>query len=128
MRHGSVINARDAKMHFLMSRLTMLRAKQDPDESDWIRIHKLSLALSMELHRRMRVDHVFEEFLAKGNRETTYYIPPKNFKCLKRLMEVYERNCGAKLDEYDLQYTNLFVQECEKLPVPSAIDALIHRL
>ncbi|TNV79357.1 hypothetical protein FGO68_gene122 [Halteria grandinella] len=127
-RHASAINARDTKIHYLMSRITMLRAKQNPDESDMIRLHKLSLALTMELHRRMRVDHVFEEFVAKGDRDTTTYIPPKNFKCLKRLMEVYERSCGNKMDEYELQYTNLFVQECEKLPVPSAIDALVHRL
>jgi hypothetical protein len=110
----------------------MLRAKQHPDESDKLRIHKLSLSLQMELGRRMRVDHVFDEFLAKssppeGNNDAPT-VPPKNFKCLRRMMEVYEKSCGNKMDEYELQYVNVFVQECEKLPVPSAIDALIHRL
>ena len=45
----------------------MLRAK-DPelDPNHMTRIHKVSLAISMELQRRMKVDHIFEEFLAKG--------------------------------------------------------------
>lgn len=130
-KHGSAINARDAKIHYLMSRLTMLRAKQDPDETDQIRIHKLSLSLTMELHRRMRIDHVFEEFLSKSAPippHSSPNVPPKNFMCLKRMMDVYEKSCGNKMDEYELQYVNIFVQECEKLPVPSAIDGLIHRL
>jgi hypothetical protein len=147
------INNRDTKVHYLISKLTMLRAKQPTEPDDQNRIHKLSLAITMELHRRMRVDHVFEEFLAKGtsplpddyllnpptnndsDAETFNQIgfqksvAPKNFFCLKRMMELYEKFCGDKLtDNYDLAYTSIFVQECEKLPVPSAIDALIHRL
>lgn len=108
----------------------MLRSKQDPDETDWMRIHKMSLQLSMELNRRMRVDHVFDEFKGKGSSEihNSVKLPPKDFFCLKRMLEIYERSCGNKMDEYELQYVDVFVQECEKLPVPSAIDALIHRL
>ena len=45
------------------------------------------------------------------------------------MIEVYETFCKQTLtDTYDLSYIRYFVQECEKLPVPSAIDALIHRL
>lgn len=51
----------------------------------------------------MRIDHVFEEFLSKGgstvNNET---VIPKNFVCLKRLMVEFEKDCGAKMEEYDL--------------------------
>jgi hypothetical protein len=107
----------------------ILRNKAVPDPYDQIRIHKLSLALTAELNRRMRVDHVFEEFTSKGAPQNVDdSLVPKNFQCLKRLMEVYEKSCGSKMDEYDLQYVRYFVQECEKLPVPSAIDSLIHRL
>lgn len=91
--------------------------------------HRLSMQLATELHRRMKIDHVFEEFIQKGNStEGEATVVPKNFACLRRLIEVYETSCEAKLEEYDLFYVRFLVQECEKLPVPSAIDALIHRL
>ena len=142
-----MINTRDTKLHYLFAKLTMLRAEKPEEDPDHMnRIHKLSLAISMELQRRMRIDHVFEEFLAKGmcpgptsdfTDEEIYTesafeqvnVVPKNFQCLRRLIGVYERFCGEKLIEtYDLTYVHYLVQECEKLPVPSAIDALIHRL
>jgi len=49
----------------------MLRAKDPQEDPDHMtRVHKVSLAISMELQRRMKVDHIFEEFLAKGQPPT----------------------------------------------------------
>jgi len=75
----------------------------------------------------MRIDHVFKEFISKGE-EFDDKITPTNFECLKKLMNTYKRHCGSKMEEYDLQYVRYMVFECERLPVPSAVDALIHRL
>lgn len=55
----------------------------------------------MELQHRMRIDHIFEEFISKDSDENKHIIP-KNFQCLKKMMSVFEERCGGKMDEYDL--------------------------
>lgn len=66
-----IVNSRDSKLQYLFAKLTMLRAKDPEEDPDhMIRVHKASLAISMELQRRMKVDHIFEEFLAKGRAPT----------------------------------------------------------
>jgi hypothetical protein len=50
-RHISAINTRDAKMHHLFAKVSNTKGN-----------HKAQLDLSSEITRRMRVDHVFEQF------------------------------------------------------------------
>jgi hypothetical protein len=81
----------------------------------------------------MRTDHVFEQFAGiheqtENNLKTEIIPLPRNFDCLKKLMEVYESACGGRMSDYDLQYVKYFVRECETLTVPSDIDRSIERL
>jgi hypothetical protein len=71
---------------------------------------------------------VFEEFKTKSDSKLDKRIGINNFECLRKLVEEYENKCGSKIKEYELQYVGYFVDACEALPVPSAIDGLLHRL
>jgi len=80
----------------------------------------------------MKTDHVFGQFARINENDEDRLMaeiipPPRNFDCLKKLMEVYESSCG-RMEDYDLQYVKYFVRECENLTVPAAIDGLILRL
>jgi hypothetical protein len=44
------------------------------------------------------------------------------------MMQEYQKKCGGKMEDYELQYVSYFMDACEALPVPSAIDSLLHRL
>lgn len=71
--------------------------------------HKAQLDLAMELQRRMRVDHTFEEFKSlSGVIDDNKSVLPRNFECLRKLIDVYELHC-EKMDEYDLKYVTYFV-------------------
>ena len=83
--------------------------------------------MNSEITRRLRADQVFRDFI-KTTKMRSVKVIPKNFECLRRLMAKYEERCGGHMQEYELQYVRYFVHECEALPVPSAIDSLIHRL
>jgi hypothetical protein len=75
----------------------------------------------------MRVDHVFEAFQPTNLRQSTTVLP-RNFDCLKTLMDTYEDAC-EKMDDYSLTYVKLFVQECESLSsndeLPQVVDRLV---
>lgn len=98
----STVSSRDAKLHHLYSRLQEKGG------------HKVHLDMTSELTQRMRIDHVFEDFMPKHLRASEPVLP-KNFDCLKELIETYEENCD-KLGDYGLKYVKYFVQKCESLP------------
>lgn len=86
--------------------------------------HKAQLDLSFEVTSRMRADHVFEAF--KVSTGTNHYaangpVRPRNFDCLKTLVNTYDKNCG-KMDDYSLQYVKYFVQACE---LGHEVDSLV---
>ena len=105
-RTYSSIDTRDALIHHLYAKVSTGRS------------HKVHLDLSTEVTRRMRVDHVFEDFANIQDSDMDAVLQartipsPTNFACLKQLVEFYEANC-AKLQDYDLQYVKYFVEKCE---------------
>lgn len=75
--------------------------------------HKTHLDLSTELNRRMKIDHVFEELGGHNLLSQNSIEPlPRNFDCLRNLMNTYETHCG-RMDDYDLKYVKHFVSHCE---------------
>jgi len=113
-RHSSTVSSRDAKMHHLYAKVA--------EGGN----HKAHLDLSTEINHRMRVDNVFAEF--KGhNLQADQYHAPKNFDCLRSLVEAYKENCGA-LEDYSLKYVKYLVQECETLSNPSDYQESIQKL
>jgi len=120
-RTYSSIDTRDALIHHLYAKVSTKRS------------HKVHLDLSSEVTRRMRVDHVFEDFGripdndVDGQMTERVTPPPRNFDCLKRLINFYEANC-AKLQDYDLQYVKYLVEPCEKLEGVQGIEAIESRL
>ena len=113
----SAIDTRDAKLHHLYARASTKKG------------HKSHIDLNTEINNRMKTDHVIEEFTGKSTHmlAATKTPLPRNFDCLKKLISVYERYCG-KMQDYDLKYVRHFVNECENLPTPAAIDSSVHRL
>lgn len=85
-RHISAVNTRDAKMHHLFAKVSNTKGN-----------HKAQLDLSSEITRRMRVDHVFEQF-GKINDDPAIaaqevFPLPTDFACLKKLLNAYETQC-----------------------------------
>jgi len=113
-RHISAINSRDAILHHLYAK-TMNKPT-----------HKAHLDLASEVNSRMRSDHVFEDFAGELNDNQTFPAP-RNFDCLKYLINTYDEQCGG-FDDYSLKYVKYLVKECESLTAPSAVDASVHRL
>jgi len=73
----------------------------------------------------MRADHVFESFA--GSLDDAQKFPlPRNFDCLRNMMDLYEQHCG-RLTDYALKYVKYLVKECETVP-SHALDGSMHRL
>lgn len=70
--------------------------------------------MAEEINTRMKIDHIFESILPTHLRSSETVLP-RNFDCLKSLMDTYESACG-KLGDYGLKYVKYFVQTCESLP------------
>lgn len=70
--------------------------------------------MTTEITQRMRIDHVFEDFMPLKLRASESMVPT-NFECLKDLIDTYEEYCGP-LGDYGLKYVKYFVQTCETLP------------
>jgi legumain len=98
----STVSSRDAKLHHLYAHL---------QEKGGHRVH---LDMQQELTSRMMIDHVFEE-LVPSHLRSDEPVLPRNFACLKGLMDTYTAECGA-LGDYGLKYVKYFVQTCESLP------------
>jgi hypothetical protein len=75
----------------------------------------------------MKVDHIFQTILGSKLEATKEFAAPRNFECLKGLVEHYTENCG-KFSDYSLKYVKYLVLECETLSVPSAVDSIMHRI
>jgi len=118
-KHMSAVSSRDAKLAHLYA-----KAMNQPS-------HKHTLALQEEITYRMKVDHIFEEFTGRKLVGADSYAKetplPRNFDCLKHLVNTYQASCG-KLEDYSLQYVKHFVAACEHLSVPAAIDSVVHKL
>jgi len=120
-RTYSSIDSRDALIHHLYAKVSTGRS------------HKVHLDLSSEITRRMRVDHVFEDFAriqdddVDGQMTERVTPPPRNFECLSHIIDFYETNC-AKIQDYDLQYVKYFVEYCEKLDGIQGVEAIEKRL
>lgn len=116
LKHTSTIDVRDAKIHHLYARVM-----QNGN-------HKAHLDLSSEINYRMRVDHVFQEFasLSVANDFNGYH-EPRNFDCLRLLIDTFEQACG-KFDDYSLKYVKYLVNECETLEFPAMADASVHKI
>ena len=96
-KHITAIDSRDAKMHHLYAVVSERKS------------HRAQLDLTSEITYRMRVDHTFELFLRLSQKsEQTEYVLPRNFECLKNLIDTYERECG-QIEDYALQYLKYFV-------------------
>ncbi len=79
-----------------------------------------------EISKMMIVDEVFSEFLEttisklhdcnnyheKNKNECADEFVPKNFECLRSLINVYERECGT-ISEYGRNFIKYLVRECE---------------
>ena len=69
--------------------------------------HKIQLDLNSELTRRMKIDHIFEDFSGielDGERRKLYdseMALPRNFDCLRTLMNAFEQ-FYFKMEDYDL--------------------------
>jgi len=100
-RHISTVSSRDAKLNHLYALVSRSNS------------HKAQLDLSMEVTKRMRTDHVFESFKSSlGYHFQSASVLPRNFDCLKTLMNTYDARCG-KMDDYSLRYVKYFVNACE---------------
>ncbi len=100
----SAINSRDAHVTHLYARTLNV-----PDD-----FHKATLDLSTELNRRMRVDHVFEQFLQVHNIDRKTSLPENItcFNCIRKVMDAWRDNCGYIYD-YDLKYVRDIVLACD---------------
>jgi len=87
--------------------------------------HHTHLDLQEELDKRMKVDAVFESF-TEGKVADDFHLP-RNFDCLKTLVDKFETSCG-KFDDYSLKYVKHLVNECETLKTPAGIVGSINRI
>jgi legumain len=109
-RHISTVNSRDAKLHYLYSLVQRRNS------------HKAQLDLSIEITKRMRVDHIFEAFKVATGVDKAFQaangpVTPTNFDCLKQMMATYDHACG-KMDDYSLQFVKYFMYACELSTFP----------
>ena len=80
----------------------------------------------------MKVDHIFADFTGvdvNDNQilEATNFPLPRNFDCLKAMVDTYNTFC-AKLDDYSLKYVKYFVKECEELKPDQSYDEIVNKL
>ena len=68
--------------------------------------------LQTELVSRMAADSTFEKFYTGEISDDVPVVLPRDFTCLKSLMETYNSKCGVMTD-YSLKYVKYFVIECE---------------
>jgi len=113
-KHMTATSSRDIKLHHLYATVATKKS------------HKAQLDLSYEVTSRMRVDHVFESFKPEGL-QAGEKVLPRNFDCLKTLMNTYDKTCG-KMDDYSLQYVKYFVQACENLSSNEEMPALVKKV
>jgi hypothetical protein len=64
----------------------------------------------------LKADHVFDLFAASTGVNTAIEnnekVLPRNFECLKKVIEAHDSTCG-RFDDYSLQYIKYIVHACE---------------
>ena len=75
--HITATNSRDIKLQHLYATVSSRKS------------HTAQLDLAYELTSRMRADHVFEAFAPQTEGLKAGYTLPRNFDCLKTLMNTY---------------------------------------
>jgi legumain len=88
--------------------------------------HNAHLELQEEITHRMKVDHIWEKIVGKIDFDQEFHLP-RNFPCLKALVNTYQTSCGA-FSDYSLKYVKFLVNECENLAVPSAVDGIAQKI
>ncbi len=73
----------------------------------------------------MKADHIFESFAGVTLTDTEEFPLPRNFDCLRGLMNAYEENC-ARFSDYSLKYVKYLVKACESENHP--FDLILHRI
>jgi len=84
------------------------------------------LELQQEISHRMKADLVFEKIIGNLDFNQEFSLP-RNFDCLRALVNTYEANCEP-LSDYSLKYVKFLVNECEALSVKSAVDGIAHKI
>jgi hypothetical protein len=106
----SAVSSRDVKLNHLYAR-TMTSGT-----------HEAHIELAEEINHRMKVDHIFEKFAGSLNDEQEFPLP-RDFDCLRGLINHYEETCG-KFSDYGLKYVKYLVKECENKSNDSAIERI----
>ena len=103
-KKNSVVNSRDAKLHYLFNRVQKAGGEQAHQD------------LKDEIDHRMFVDKLFAEAFPKHFGPDAdlveLTVQPKDYECLRFLMENTENNCG-KFSDYSLKYVKHLVHVCE---------------
>ncbi|CDW73723.1 peptidase c13 family protein [Stylonychia lemnae] len=111
-------SSRDINFHYLQSRVYMNNFQFPYQQRDF----------DLEENKRMRDDHVFALFKQQVNsnhkKQTNGIVKaiiinyevvlPRNFDCLRAMIDAYEGSIQAKMGEYQMKYVRYFVQACEK--------------
>jgi len=71
-------------------------------------------ALTHELNYRKHINHIFHAFAASlgMNTKAAPEILPKNFDCLRMMVDTYKEHCGVFKD-YEMKFGSYFVAACE---------------
>jgi hypothetical protein len=101
----SVVNSRDAKLHYLFNKVAKNGGEQAHQD------------LKDELEHRMYVDRLFEQTFPKhfgkdALSDFNLTVQPSDYNCLRFLMSTVETNCG-KFSDYSLKYVKHLVHVCE---------------
>lgn len=102
---NSVVNSRDAKLHYLFNRVTKNGGEQAHQD------------LKDELEHRMYIDKLFAEAFPKhfgpyAAEDFKLTVQPSDYNCLRYLMSSVENSCG-RFTDYSLKYVKHLVHVCE---------------
>lgn len=88
MPKASVVDSRDAKLHFLYSRVMEHGTHED------------NLALNAEIAHRDATDKLFEGFAEYTGIDTTVASGVSDFDCLRDMKKGFEATQGARMSDY----------------------------
>ncbi|CDW77702.1 vacuolar-processing enzyme-like [Stylonychia lemnae] len=110
--------SREIKIHYLQSRVQMNNFKFPNQQRE----------LDLEENKRITDDYVFDLFkdqVNQNHKKQTNGIDeaiiiqdeevlPRNFDCLRAMIDAFEGSIYAKMDDYQMKYVRYFVYACEK--------------
>jgi len=85
------------------------------------------IELQEELTHRIKADKIWEKIVGEKPDFAQDFHLPKNFDCLKALVNTYESSC-EKFSDYSLKYVKFLVNACERLAAPLGIDGIATRI